>query len=114
MAEFHLELEQEVVSSVAELLRTVYLRLQSGVLPFSDSTEPPVLYDISLLEDPHPLVPNLNTSIPNKNMRNHSLLPLVIPIGAPWQQIYHLARRQKKIYVELFDLASVKFTLRLS
>ncbi|KAK4756247.1 hypothetical protein SAY87_006374 [Trapa incisa] len=114
MAEFHLELEQEVVSSVAEFLRTVYLRLQSGVLLFSDSTEPPVLYDISLLEDPHPLVPSFNTSIRNKNTRNHSPLPSVIPIGAPWQQIYHLARRQEKIYVELFDMAYVKFTLSFS
>ncbi|XP_031373509.1 uncharacterized protein LOC116188354 isoform X3 [Punica granatum] len=113
VAEFHLELEQEVVLSVADLLRTIYLRLQSGVLPISD-TEPPVLYDISLLEDPHPLVPNLNTSIPSIKSGNRSLLPSVIPIGAPWQQIYHLARRQKKIYVELFDLASVRFTLSFS
>lgn len=39
-------------------------------------------------------------------------LPEVVPIGAPWQKIYLLARRQDKIYVEAFSLAPVKMTLR--
>ena len=46
-----------------------------------------------------------------KNGRSLSL-PSVVPIGAPWQQIYLLARRQQKIYVEVFDVAPIKLTLR--
>lgn len=39
-------------------------------------------------------------------------LPEVVPIGAPWQNIYLLAKRQDKIYVEAFSLAPVKMSLR--
>jgi hypothetical protein len=42
------------------------------------------------------------------------LLPCVIPIGAPWQQIHLLARKQKKVYIELFELTPVKLTFRSS
>ncbi|KAL2927751.1 putative vacuolar protein sorting-associated protein 13A [Bienertia sinuspersici] len=41
-------------------------------------------------------------------------LPEVIPIGAPWQKIFLLARRQNKMYVEAFSLAPVKMTLSFS
>lgn len=41
-------------------------------------------------------------------------LPEVFPIGAPWQEIFLLARRQDKIYVEAFYLAPVKMTLSFS
>lgn len=44
--------------------------------------------------------------------RGSTLLPSVVPIGAPWQQVYLLARQQKKVYVELFDLAPIKLTVR--
>lgn len=42
------------------------------------------------------------------------LLPFVVPLGAPWQEIYLLARRQKKIYVEVFELAPIKLSLSFS
>ncbi|XP_073012455.1 intermembrane lipid transfer protein VPS13 isoform X2 [Typha latifolia] len=38
-------------------------------------------------------------------------LPSVVPAGAPWQQIYLLARRQEKIYVETFELSPIKLSL---
>ncbi|KAL2933168.1 putative vacuolar protein sorting-associated protein 13D [Bienertia sinuspersici] len=41
-------------------------------------------------------------------------LPEVIPIGAPCQKIFLLARRQNKMYVEAFSLAPVKMTLSFS
>lgn len=41
-----------------------------------------------------------------------ALLPFVVPVGAPWQHIFLLARRKKKIYVELFQLAPLKLSLR--
>ncbi|CAL9110355.1 unnamed protein product [Musa acuminata var. zebrina] len=42
------------------------------------------------------------------------LLPSVFPVGAPWQQIYLLARRKKKIYVEAFELAPITLSLSFS
>ncbi|XP_057532669.1 uncharacterized protein LOC130810577 isoform X2 [Amaranthus tricolor] len=45
---------------------------------------------------------------------NFSTLPVVTPIGAPWQKIFLLARRQNKIYVEALSLAPVKMTLSFS
>lgn len=45
--------------------------------------------------------------------QDNGLLPSVIPIGAPWQQIHLLARKQKKVYIELFELTPVKLTFRL-
>uniref|UniRef100_A0A803L717 Intermembrane lipid transfer protein VPS13-like C-terminal domain-containing protein n=1 Tax=Chenopodium quinoa TaxID=63459 RepID=A0A803L717_CHEQI len=48
------------------------------------------------------------------NHTNTPLLPEVVPIGAPWQKIFLLARRQDKIYVEAFSLAPVKMTLSFS
>ncbi|XP_074563233.1 LOW QUALITY PROTEIN: uncharacterized protein LOC141819877 [Curcuma longa] len=43
-----------------------------------------------------------------------ALLPFVVPVGAPWQHIFLLARRKKKIYVELFQLAPLKLSLSFS
>lgn len=42
--------------------------------------------------------------------QDSGILPSVIPIGAPWQQIHLLARKQKKVYIELFELTPVKLT----
>lgn len=53
-----------------------------------------------------------NIPIVTGNHKSGSLLPSVVPIGAPWQQISLLARTQKKIYVELLDLAPINLTLR--
>ncbi|KAK1394709.1 hypothetical protein POM88_013765 [Heracleum sosnowskyi] len=55
-----------------------------------------------------------NIPIVTGNHKRSSLLPSVVPIGAPWQQIYLLARTQKKIYVELLDLAPINLTLSFS
>ncbi|XP_070683489.1 intermembrane lipid transfer protein VPS13-like [Malus domestica] len=41
-------------------------------------------------------------------------LPSILPIGASWQQIYLLARRQKKIYVQVFDFGPINLTLSFS
>ncbi|XP_039143478.1 UTP--glucose-1-phosphate uridylyltransferase 3, chloroplastic-like isoform X2 [Dioscorea cayenensis subsp. rotundata] len=41
-------------------------------------------------------------------------LPSVAPIGAPWQQIYLFARKQKKIYVEFFELAPINLSISFS
>lgn len=46
------------------------------------------------------------------NHKSNSSLPSIVPIGAPWQQIYLLAGKQRKIYIEVFDVAPIKLTLR--
>lgn len=46
-------------------------------------------------------------------VQDSELLPSVVPVGAPWQQIHLLARKQKKVYIELFQLTPVKLTFRL-
>lgn len=109
-AEFHLELEQEVVLGLSEFVKSVYLRFQNGVMPFSDPTLLPLLHDNPLVGNPHSHIPI--SSVQHKNQRISVLFPSVIPVGAPSQQIYQLARRQRKIYVEMFDVGAIKFTLR--
>lgn len=54
----------------------------------------------------------IGTPLISRSDETGALLPLIVPIGAPWQQIHLLARRHRKIYVESFDLAPIKFTLR--
>lgn len=110
MAEFHLELEQEVVLGLSEFVKSVYLRFQNGVMPFSDPTLLPLLHDTLLFGNSHSHIPISNDQ--DRNQRISVLFPSVIPVGAPWQQIYQLARRQRKIYVEMFDVGAIKFTLR--
>ncbi|XP_048139080.1 uncharacterized protein LOC115752507 isoform X2 [Rhodamnia argentea] len=112
VAEFHLELEQEVVLGLSEFVKSVYLRYQNGVMPFSDPTLLPLLHDTPLLGNSHSHIPISNDQ--NRNQRISVLFPSVIPVGAPWQQIYKLARRQRKIYVEMFDVGAIKFTLSFS
>lgn len=53
------------------------------------------------------------TALLVEDHKRKCLLPLIVPIGAPWQQIHLAARKQKKVYVELFDMGPIKLTLRL-
>lgn len=125
VTDFLLELEQEVILGVLEFVKNVSPRFQTEVLPFSSSTLHPIVYDLGLEKDssiygqtfeylrdkPHQF-PQINPPTSNRNKRRGASFPSIVPIGAPWQEIYLLARRQKKIYVELLDLSPIKFTLR--
>ncbi|XP_042498014.1 uncharacterized protein LOC122076662 [Macadamia integrifolia] len=93
LAALRLELEEEVVLSLFEFVRTVISRLQNRALPHQDLS--------------------LNSLVHTTDNENPAL-PSVVPIGAPWQKIYLLARRQKKIYVEIFDVDPIKLTLSFS
>ncbi|KAL7225811.1 hypothetical protein ACSBR1_021051 [Camellia fascicularis] len=127
LTDFHLELEQEVILGLFDFFRTISSRSQVGFLTFMDSTLHPVTSDLGFIKESsahtevqkyvqlngvrsHPT--NGNQFFENR--KSGHLLPSVVPIGAPWQQIYLLARRQKKIYVEMFDLAPIKLTLSFS
>lgn len=64
------------------------------------------------LDEKHPN--HTGTALLSEDYKRSCLLPLMVPIGAPWQQIHLAARKQKKIYVELFDMGPIKLTLRLA
>ncbi|XP_019058238.1 PREDICTED: uncharacterized protein LOC104814962 [Tarenaya hassleriana] len=117
IADFCLELELETILSLLEFVKAVLPESQSRLLPFSDPTLHPLVYDTGSAKDtsvkddpPHAR----NIPVFNKSQRSIVSFPSIIPIGAPWQQIYLLARRHRKIYVEMFELAPVKFTLSFS
>lgn len=123
MADFHLELEQEVIQSVSDFFKAISSRFNGDTLPDGVSmlnlTSEIGLVDItSTYTQGHEGVKNAdqisasNIPIVTGNHKSSSFLPSVVPIGAPWQQIYLLARTQKKIYVELLDLAPINLTLR--
>ncbi|XP_074366463.1 intermembrane lipid transfer protein VPS13 isoform X3 [Apium graveolens] len=125
IADFHLELEQEVIQSVFEFFKTISSRFSGDVLPDGVSmlnltSEFGLVEITSTYSQGHEGVKSAdqisasNIPIVTGNHKSSSILPSVVPIGAPWQQIYLLARTQKKIYVELLDLAPINLTLSFS
>ncbi|TXG57716.1 hypothetical protein EZV62_015545 [Acer yangbiense] len=127
ISDFRLELEQEVILGMLEFLKTVSQRFQSAVVPFSVPALHPITNDLGSVKESsvhchnfenvktrHDQSQGMDDPAFSRSQRNSSLLPSIVPIGAPWQQIYLLARRQKKIYVELFDLSPIKFSLSFS
>ncbi|ESQ32011.1 hypothetical protein EUTSA_v10003500mg [Eutrema salsugineum] len=113
ISEFGLELELQTLLSLLEFVKAVLPNSQARLLPLSDPTLHPLIYDTGSkdisLEDAPPHARNI--PVFNKTQRSIVSLPIVVPIGAPWQQIHLLARRHRKIYIETFDLAPIKFTL---
>lgn len=123
VADFHLELEQEVILSLLEMFRAISSRFQRKVITSVDSTWYPFIYGMECIKkssaDDRPFVKERVVQDQSKrfpllagNGERNSLLPSIVPIGAPWQQIYLLAGRQRKIYIEVFDVAPIKLTLR--
>lgn len=125
VADFRLELEQEVILSLLEFFRTVSSRFQSRVMPSMDSTWYPLIYDMEFVKkfsaddrsydygkENGGQHQSIKFPLLTGNHKSNSSLPSIVPIGAPWQQIYLLAGKQRKIYVEVFDLAPIKLTLR--
>ncbi|XP_022960657.1 uncharacterized protein LOC111461381 isoform X1 [Cucurbita moschata] len=116
ISDFRLEIEQQVMLSLFEFFKNVSSNLKGEVSQFSDAIMHPPAKDPAhdyfspRTEPPHfseyPVFDGL--------VRGSTLLPSVAPIGAPWQQVYRLARQQKKVYVELFDLAPIKLTVSFS
>ncbi|KAI4303707.1 hypothetical protein MLD38_039306 [Melastoma candidum] len=105
MAEFQLEVEQEVLLGLYNFFKAGYVRWQDTVQPSFDPTSRPFLQE-DLIRDPE-----LHFS---SSRKSNVSFPTVTPVGAPWQKIYHLARRERKIFVEVLDVGAVKFTLSFS
>ncbi|XP_077218039.1 vacuolar protein sorting-associated protein, putative (DUF1162) isoform X2 [Tasmannia lanceolata] len=128
LAPIRIEFEELVLLSLVDFVRTVNLNLQSRTERRSNSELQTM--DSGSRGGPE-FFPHVWDYESMKNISSgqfHSLsvsqfleshgsfpsLPSVVPIGAPWQQIFLLARRQKKIYVEVFNLAPVKLTVSFS
>ncbi|TKY59210.1 putative vacuolar protein sorting-associated protein 13A [Spatholobus suberectus] len=121
MEDFRLEIEQEVILSLFEFFTNVSSWLAYGIMPSSDHYDGVSLKNSSSFvqttenfrlnadECPLRIAPMFN----GKSKRIASF-PSVVPIGAPWQEIYLLARTQKKIYIEMLELAPIKLTLSFS
>lgn len=124
VADFRLELEQELILKLFEFFKNLSSRFHNEFIPLADPLMGPLIYNTRSIES----LANVQTSdylkargnnfdfaiVPILNEKHHHglSLPSVIPIGAPWQKMHLLARRQRKIYVEMFDLGPIKLTLR--
>ncbi|KAM1717129.1 hypothetical protein COP2_025269 [Malus domestica] len=116
VADFCLELEQELILSLFDFIKNVTSRFQSRVFPLSDPFLRSRINDTGLM-DSFATEKQLHLMTAPASTENHKprlSLPSIVPIGAPWQQIYLLARRQKKIFVEVFDFGPINLTLSFS
>uniref|UniRef100_A0A803PHY5 Vacuolar protein sorting-associated protein n=1 Tax=Cannabis sativa TaxID=3483 RepID=A0A803PHY5_CANSA len=115
VADFRLELEQEVILGMFGFIKNVTSRFQSSFLKLPEPLLCPLIPDTGLLE---PSLSHAQTSEYQKAkgvpVFKSQSLPSVVPIGAPWQQIYLLARRQRKIYVEVFEISPINVTFSFS
>jgi hypothetical protein len=109
VAPVHLELEERLVLSMIEFFRSVSSRINIGRL--EKSLELSILGGATdMLREYEKISKNISDKL---LVQDSELLPSVVPVGAPWQQIHLLARKQKKVYIELFQLTPVKLTFRL-
>uniref|UniRef100_A0ACD5WZJ8 Uncharacterized protein n=1 Tax=Avena sativa TaxID=4498 RepID=A0ACD5WZJ8_AVESA len=112
VAPSRLELEERLVLSMIDFFRSVSSRVHFGQLEKGDSS---ILYGAPDIFGEYEKVSKNLSDKPQSSYtvdadQDSGLLPSVIPIGAPWQQIHLLARKQKKVYIELFELTPVKLT----
>ncbi|XP_042063836.1 uncharacterized protein LOC121807630 isoform X2 [Salvia splendens] len=112
MADLYLEIEQEIVLRLFEFCKTVSSRLQSRVYQHTGSTQNLLFPELEITGETSRNAPY--SAILVEDQKTKFLLPNIVPIGAPWQQIHLSARNQKKVYVELFDMGPIKLTLSFS
>ncbi|KAL6005779.1 hypothetical protein ACLOJK_006352 [Asimina triloba] len=124
VAPLYIELEEQVLLHLVDFLRSVGLSFQSqriqselqnlgsmgAVKEWSANAQD---CDLTRKSNSSQLQ-FLKVSRYSESSKSSPSLPSVVPIGAPWQQIFLLAGRQKKIYVEVFDLAPIKLTVSFS
>ncbi|XP_073129939.1 intermembrane lipid transfer protein VPS13 isoform X2 [Henckelia pumila] len=124
ISNFYLQIELEIGLRLFEFFKTVSSRLQSRVFQPVDSFLHPLIPDSGLTGDAsgstqfslrlHEKQPTLTSSSLLNKKHTSCLLPHMVPIGAPWQKIHLSDQKQKKIYVEHFDMAPIKLTLSFS
>ncbi|CAA7410691.1 unnamed protein product [Spirodela intermedia] len=126
VAPLTIELEELVLLQFLAFLRSVSSSLENGILKNQHSElctlEHDQGYKNHLPEDVDGEIYGM--SMTSRQFHSYkearfverytSPLPFVVPIGAPWQRISLLARHQKKIYIEAFELAPVSLTVSFS
>ncbi|XP_047313414.1 uncharacterized protein LOC124916706 [Impatiens glandulifera] len=124
-ADICLEIEQEVILGLLDFFRLISSRSRSGVLTSTSSTLLPfnstsIQYEASVLAEAYAYGEgnwHQNHSADSKSSENYKrnfALPLVVPIGAPWQRFHLFARRKTKLYVEVLDVSPIMLTLSFS
>lgn len=114
IADFCLQLEQEAILGLLYLFKPVFQNLENLVSPKSGMTNADAVHGQppGHMRTKEVLLHGFDPPFFNKTDGSTVSLPSVVPIGAPWQRIHLLARRQRKIYVEFLDFAPITFTLR--
>lgn len=119
ISDFCLELEQEIILSLLEFFTQASSRFQFLITSSSDpcdgdsvkhSSLPVQCIDNLISRDDQ--YPALVTPLYHGSTKHNVSLPSIVPIGTPWQDIYLLSKTQKKIYIEVLELAPIKLTLR--
>ncbi|WOK94697.1 hypothetical protein Cni_G03402 [Canna indica] len=116
LAPLCIELEEQMLLSLFEYFRAVTSRLQSRSLERKFELGNQCCNSDGNVGNAQGYS-GKNVSLENEFVgiqENCELLPSVFPVGAPWQQIFLLARRKKKIYVEVFELSPIKLSLSFS
>ncbi|KAL6856895.1 hypothetical protein ACP4OV_018277 [Aristida adscensionis] len=112
VAPVRLELEERLVLSMIEFSRSVSSR--TNLEQLEKSLELSILGGATdMLGENEKISRHLSDKSQSFYMleaQESELLPSVVPVGAPWQQIHLLARKQKKVYIELFQMTPVKVT----
>ncbi|TVU00729.1 hypothetical protein EJB05_53839 [Eragrostis curvula] len=109
VAPVRLELEERLVLSMIEFFRSVSSRVNLGQL--DKNLELSILSGVTDILGEDKISKHLSEksqSFCMVGVQDSELLPSVVPVGAPWQQIHLLARKQKKVYIELFQLTPIK------
>ncbi|KAH7688710.1 Vacuolar protein sorting-associated protein 13 [Dioscorea alata] len=105
LAPFCIEFDEQILSSLLEFFRTISSRLLSQTIQND--------FQLHTLEYQNGQY-SLSRISKCLETRSTISLPSVAPIRAPWQHIYLFARKQKKIYVEFFELAPIKLSISFS
>ncbi|KAL4187276.1 hypothetical protein AMTRI_Chr09g38240 [Amborella trichopoda] len=128
LAPMHVELEEQVLFNLLDLFRAMTLRIQSRsfqepkfeLLTMGNGTNNSKKkfahfqnYEfVKNQKSGHLHFLKIHKFMECRTIKS-SLAP-VVPIGAPGQQIFLLARRQKKLYIELFHVAPIMLTVSFS
>ncbi|KAH7688698.1 Vacuolar protein sorting-associated protein 13 [Dioscorea alata] len=105
LAPLCIEFDEQILSSLLEFFRTISSRLLSQTIQND--------FQLHTLEYQNGQY-SLSRISKCLETRSTISLPSVAPIGAPWQHIYLFATKQKKIYVEFFELAPIKLSISFS
>eukprot|EP01018_Ginkgo_biloba_P017830 Gb_28330 [translate_table: standard] len=128
LAPIRLEFEEQMVSRLVDFVKSITWRFSRGRIQAQNFDLWPLNFDMDHVRDyfadhrnyefvKNPYSSHLHFFKITKTMDSYKSLPspsAVRPIGAPWQKIFLLARRRRKLYIEIFYIAPIKLTVSFS